>query len=659
MITQTVDLNLIPNSAPVVIHCDQYDTGTGRLIFNLYNEYVAYSPVGTAVIQGTKPDNHGFNYNCTMVGNVVTADLTAQMSIVAGRVRCQIVVTESSGRTGSFAFILDVQKSALPANSDMSASDYQLIQQAINDTAQYASDAEDSAEDAEAWAVGERNGVPVTSGDETYQNNSKYWSDISQQYAQGGLHYKGSVTFANIPVAGLSVGDMYNIEDDFTTDNRFQEGSGVKAKAGTNIAYNSNSKWDILATSMLDSVTLYGETEITSGSADLNSYTTVGNYYKTATNFAPTHTPVSSSNSLKFRLLVEKMGDSNSTVIRQTFYQDNSVEFVYSRRYSGSWSPWQRYLTSLCGINDLQDVSLSSVQDGQALVYDSNSTSWKNKKIVDADAVHWEDNGVLGAKNLLLNNATSKTANGGTFTVNTDGSVTVTTANSFSANSFLNMGFFKLKKGSYILSQGVATGDNGCRIQLADEGTNVVAYITSGNATQIGFTLNEDKVVEGVIRIPSGWNTSTITFYPMLRLATDTDDTYQPYAMTNQELTEEVSALTVTDITNSYFGTMPANVTKRSGTKIYTIGKLVVVNAVIYKSDGFASATDVSIPMSSNYSPTEYINGGCYFGTGEWATSQVGYIFVDKYSSTTHNFNVKCPVSGMSYAKINLCYVMP
>lgn len=40
-----------------------------------------------------------------------------------------------------------------------------------------AGQAEDSAEDAEAWAVGERNGEPVSAGDETYENNAKYWAE--------------------------------------------------------------------------------------------------------------------------------------------------------------------------------------------------------------------------------------------------------------------------------------------------------------------------------------------------------------------------------------------------------------------------------------------------------------------------------------------------
>lgn len=30
---------------------------------------------------------------------------------------------------------------------------------------------------SEAWAVGERNGTPVTTGDETYENNAKYYAE--------------------------------------------------------------------------------------------------------------------------------------------------------------------------------------------------------------------------------------------------------------------------------------------------------------------------------------------------------------------------------------------------------------------------------------------------------------------------------------------------
>ena len=135
MITQSFNINLIPDSAPVILHCDQYDQGTGRYIATLYDGNMAYTPGAgaTAIVQGMKPDKHGFIYAASISGNKVTFDLTEQMSACDGMVACQIVVTETSGRTGTFVFRLSVQKSALPANSDLSESDYQLVEDLLEE----------------------------------------------------------------------------------------------------------------------------------------------------------------------------------------------------------------------------------------------------------------------------------------------------------------------------------------------------------------------------------------------------------------------------------------------------------------------------------------------------------------------------------------------
>ena len=447
MIIQNFDLNLIPDSAPVVVHCDQYDRGTGRLVISLYEGSVAYSPSGTAVIQGMKPDGKGFDYNCTLSGNTVTADLTEQMTAVAGQVRTQIVVTESTGRTGTFVFILDVQRSALPADTDMSESDYQLIEQAIEE-------AQDAVEDSEAWAIGERGGIPVSPTDETYHNNAKYWAEQAAQYAQGGIIFKGSVAFASIPTTGMSDGDMYNITNDFTTDSRFIEGAGKECAAGTNIVWIEDvEKWDIFAMSKIGSLDdlndvnissptngqglLYNSTtqewentnipsggasalddltdvEITTptsgqvlkydgskwvngagGSAsgdyiglygdtlvgtDLNNITSVGNYYNDGTvtvSHYPSNAIITATSS--FRLTVEKMGDSASTNLRQTYVLDNSVDFVFERhRTNGSWSSWQKILTSYSNIGELDNVDISSPTNNQVLTYNSTTQKWEN-----------------------------------------------------------------------------------------------------------------------------------------------------------------------------------------------------------------------------------------------------------------------------------------
>ena len=54
-------------------------------------------------------------------------------------------------------------------------------------SANSATSAENSSLDSEAWSVGERNGTPVEYGDETYHNSAKYWAGQAEQAAGGGV----------------------------------------------------------------------------------------------------------------------------------------------------------------------------------------------------------------------------------------------------------------------------------------------------------------------------------------------------------------------------------------------------------------------------------------------------------------------------------------
>ena len=364
MIAQTFDLNLIPDSAPVVVHCDQYDKGTGRLVINLYDGAIAYSPSGTAVIQGTKPDGRGFDYPCSLSGNVVTANLTEQMTAVAGQVRTQIVVTESTGRTGTFVFILDVQRSALPADTDMSESDYQLIEQAIEETQQ-------AAEDAEAWAVGQRGGQDVPSTDPTYENNSKYWAEVAQQAAEGGLIYKGSCLFANIPVSGMHSGDMWNIEDDFITDSRFQEGSGKSVAAGSNIAWNTNNKWDVLAMVKVSSLNDLTNVDITSPSAnDFLGYDPQSSEWK--------NIPISIAPMTASTLGIGKPDTITTTVDNSGTFSAKGVGIVADVNSGGTQygNDWLYYTGTTTVITPESDKMYRVTISGTAYLYYWNGTAY-------------------------------------------------------------------------------------------------------------------------------------------------------------------------------------------------------------------------------------------------------------------------------------------
>lgn len=71
-----------------------------------------------------------------------------------------------------------------PVQQDVITQAIAVLNNAVEITNENAEKADKSAENSEAWAVGERKGVPVESDDETYQNNSKWYSDLSAQHAE-------------------------------------------------------------------------------------------------------------------------------------------------------------------------------------------------------------------------------------------------------------------------------------------------------------------------------------------------------------------------------------------------------------------------------------------------------------------------------------------
>lgn len=140
-----------------------------------------------------------------------------------------------------------------------------LAQQQVTLATTQATNSANSAEDSEAWAVGQRGGIDVPSSDETYQNNSKYWQERANYWYQqaqaiaesfsGALRPIGTVTFENLPpLAQADSGDMYNISNQFTTTSDFVEGAGIVVPLGANVYKTVGGKWDVLAGSPVTGV---------------------------------------------------------------------------------------------------------------------------------------------------------------------------------------------------------------------------------------------------------------------------------------------------------------------------------------------------------------------------------------------------------------------
>lgn len=180
MTSQTFNLDLIPQGVAPIIHVSQYDQGQ-TWTFLIFADGTPFNiPAGSGVtIQGTKPDHTGFQYNCSYSGSQVTATEMQQMTILAGDVPTEIRITKDEEIIGSLNFKIRVEPTALADDTVISETDLPLIEQAIeilDEVPEILNQMSDLKSDAEAWAVGTRDGVPVPSTDETYENNAKYWA---------------------------------------------------------------------------------------------------------------------------------------------------------------------------------------------------------------------------------------------------------------------------------------------------------------------------------------------------------------------------------------------------------------------------------------------------------------------------------------------------
>ena len=186
MVTQRLNLNTIPSGNWPRIAVSQGDIGSRAFIFTLYAGTELYTiPSGSVVIMNaTKPDGNPVSYECLYEGSAVTAGCPEQLTVIPGNLMCELQIIDSSNNVlGTANFILFVEASpygkSVPSEVDMQSL-YNYASAAVQ-AAQYAGAYE---EDAEAWAVGERNGVDVPETDETYHNNAKYYAGVASSDAQ-------------------------------------------------------------------------------------------------------------------------------------------------------------------------------------------------------------------------------------------------------------------------------------------------------------------------------------------------------------------------------------------------------------------------------------------------------------------------------------------
>lgn len=280
----------------------------------------------------------------------------------------------------------------------------------------------------------------------------------------------------------------------------------------------------------------------------------------------------------------------------------------------------------------------------------TNAVTQSSTDLVESGAVYSEVNTVkqalmneavtrskVGAHNLLPISLTTQTEDGVTFTVN---SGVISTIGSSSSGMWLIL--LRITSASdyariltagqkYILSGCPSGGGEPYRLVLDSNGTTIAADAGS----DVEFTAPTfDTNFTLYLRVAPSTNMNGKTFKPMIRFATDPNTEFEPYVMTNRELTQ--NSPSKKDITNINIigSTNDTGSTITRGTYFYLNGS--IVRAITSIANGATLTYDTNyatVPTGvTNHLRTIVENRGLALGTER--------VLVSTLNSDLDNLNV-------------------
>lgn len=168
---ETRNINITPGGTTPVIHVSQNDVGRS-ITMNVTDGDGWYDLTGSTVkLQGIKPSGLGYTVEGTVSGHTVTVVTTKQMTDEHGNIASELKVTKNNTVIGTANIILAVERDPHPDHTTDGSLDEIIPTITL------------IMETAEAYAVGTRSGVPVSSDDPAYQNNAKFYAEALDQAA--------------------------------------------------------------------------------------------------------------------------------------------------------------------------------------------------------------------------------------------------------------------------------------------------------------------------------------------------------------------------------------------------------------------------------------------------------------------------------------------
>ena len=249
-------------------------------------------------------------------------------------------------------------------------------------------------------------------------------------------------------------------------------------------------------------------------------------------------------------------------------------------------------------------------------------------------------------KNLLKSTAVTQTINGVTFTVNDDKSITVN--GTATSRIVIATGKAYIQQAGNYTYTGTPSGGSSATYSMNYRSGNIYKDTDIGNGVTAQF--EGGKTYEAVIDIRSGVTVSDLTFYPMLRYADITDDSYEPYV---EDINTRINNI-ISDYLPKSGGTISGSLTVNGALKTERSGALLL------------SATTESSPISGTIENiADYtcvmVNAVIHAGSGnalgyyqfmlpvQYIISNSGYNFnfcISLYNGTIVNGNIAAAIDG-------------
>lgn len=293
-ITANIDVDFYDRKY-ILINAKQHDMNSRFLSVTCYNHgelFSINSGEHSAYIRYRKSDNNSvFNFCEIDRKGKILVELTEQMLAVDGICDADLLIVNKGSA------IVDTSTGEITAIDNASVLSSMPIHINVTETAVNNSEIESTYEinelnrvltevnadyqnvvkAAKSWAVG---GTDIRDGEDA--DNAKYYSrqssnsasaantsalnaanseEIAEEHMHETINYyektknivigletgfipMGTISFSELTIAEKATGYVYNIRDDFVTDDTFAEGAGKSYTAGTNVYYTANGYWD-------------------------------------------------------------------------------------------------------------------------------------------------------------------------------------------------------------------------------------------------------------------------------------------------------------------------------------------------------------------------------------------------------------------------------